>query len=279
MKYCYFNSKIIPVEKAFVQIDDIGILRGYGVFDFLRTYNGKPFLLEEHLTRLENSAKALSLALPLSHKKIEIIIEDLLKKNKVQNAQVRILLTGGKTVHGMGYDAKKPTFAILIEPLALLPAELYKEGAKVITDMHMRHVYSAKTTNYINAIALAEDRKKNDAVEILYCFNDEVLECSTSNFFLIKGKTLITPKENVLLGTTRNILLKLLKKEFAIEERAIKVTELKEADEAFLTATNKEILPIVKIDTLRVGTGKVGKNTKKIMELFATYTQNFGRKT
>jgi len=277
VKYCYFNGEIIPLEKAVVQIDDIGILRGYGVFDFLRTYNGKPFLLKEHLKRLENSAKALALSLPLTHKKIETLIEDLLKKNEVQDAQVRILLTGGKTVHGMGYDIEKPTFAILIEPLALLPATLYREGAKLITDMHMRHVYSAKTTNYINAIALAGDRKKKDAVEILYCFDDNILECSTSNFFIIKGKKLITPKENVLLGTTRNFLLKFLAKEFEIEERTIKVAELKEADEAFLTATNKEILPIVKIDTLQIGTGKVGKNTKKIMELFAAYTESFGK--
>lgn len=277
MKYCYFNGEITLQKNAVVQIDDIGMLRGYGVFDFLRTYNGKPFLMHEHLLRLKNSAKSLGLKIPLDKSEIESLIAKLLKKNKVQDAQVRILLTGGKTINGMGFDPKHPTFAILIEPLALLPAELYQQGAKVITDNHLRHVYSAKTTNYINAISLAEPRKKNAAIEILYFFNDSVLECSTSNFFLIKDDTVITPKENVLLGMTRNILLKLIEKEFAIEEREIKISELKEADEAFLTATNKEVLPIVKIDTLRIGNGKVGKNTKRIMEIFSAYTSKLDK--
>lgn len=275
VKYCFLNGDIMPVDKAFVRIDDIGILRGYGVFDFLRTYNGKPFLLKEHLLRLKNSAKALALVPPLSDKKIAALIDELLKKNKVQEAQVRILLTGGRTVNGMGYDSKNPTFAILIEPLAVPSAELYKKGGTLITNTHMRHVHTAKTTNYINAIVLARERIKKDAIEILYLFHDYVLECSTSNFFIFKGDTLITAKDNILLGTTRNFILKFVAKGFNVEERDIKVSELKEANEAFLTATNKEILPITKIDDVSIGNGKIGKNTKKLMKKFASLTSSF----
>lgn len=279
MNYCFLNGKILPQEKAFVRIDDIAILRGYGVFDFLRTYNSKPFLIKEHLQRLKNSAKALSLITPFSDQEIEEIVLKLLKKNKMKEAQVRILLTGGKTVNGMGYDDSKPTFAVLIEPLAPPPAESYTKGAKLITNTHMRHIHLAKTINYLNAISLAKERQKQGALEILYIFHDYVLEGSTSNFFIFKGNTLITPKDNILLGTTRNLLLKLLAKEFKIEERDIKSAELKEADEAFLSATNKEVLPIIKIDNLVIGTGKIGKNTKKVMEIFANYTHKFGTTT
>lgn len=265
----------MPISKAMVPLDDIGLLRGYAVFDFLRTYNGKPFLLKEHVQRLKNSAKKLSLILPLSDEKIEKTIYLLLKKNRMEDVQIRILLTGGKTISGMGYDRKHPTFAIIIEPLALPPAALYKKGAKIITNTHMRHVYTAKTTNYINAIAYAHERKKKGAIEILYLFHDYVLECSTSNFFIVKGETIITPKDSILLGTTRNFLLKLIAKDFVIQERDIHKNELSEADEAFITATNKEILPIVTIDNIRVGDGKVGKTTKKIMEKFTAYVSTY----
>lgn len=275
MRYCFLHGKIMPLSEAFVPLDDISLLRGYAVFDFLRTYNGKPFLLKEHIQRLRYSAKALSLSVPLSDKKIAEIIRLLLQKNSMENAQIRILLTGGKTISGMDYDKKHPTFTIIVEPLALPPAELYKKGAKLITNVHMRHIYTAKTTNYINAIALAHERKKKEAIEILYLFHDYVLECATSNFFIVKGKTIITPKDSILLGTTRNFLLKLVAKDFAIQERDIHKNELSEADEAFITATNKEILPIVTIDTMRVGDGKIGKTTKKIMKKFATYISNY----
>ncbi|HWY79746.1 MAG TPA: aminotransferase class IV [Candidatus Sulfotelmatobacter sp.] len=270
MKYCYLNDKIISLDKAFVRIDDIGILRGYSVFDFLRTYDGKPFLLKEHLQRLHNSAKLLSLELPVTDKKIETLIYELLKKNNIKDAQVRIILTGGRTIEGMGFDPKHPTCAILIEPLALPRAEFYKNGGKLITNTHLRYAHTAKTTNYINAIALAEERKEKGAIEILYIFEDKVLECSTSNFFMVKDNILITPKNTILIGTTRNFVLKLVANKILIEERDIRVSELQTADEAFITATNKEVLPIVKIDSMTVGDGIVGKNTEKIMELFAS---------
>ena len=110
---------------------------------------------------------------------------------------------------------------------------------------------------------------KNGAIEILYIFENNVLECSTSIFFLIKNNTVITPKKNILLGITRNFILNLVMKEFSIEERDIHFDELARADEAFITATNKEVLPIVQIDSTTIGNEKIGKNTKKIMEMFA----------
>jgi branched-chain amino acid aminotransferase len=275
MKYYFLNDKIVPSGKALISIEDIGILRGYSVFDFLRTYNGKPFLLKEHLKRLRNSARLLSLSLPLPDEKIEKIIKDLLKKNKMKDVQVRILLTGGKVIDGMGFDPRHPTFAILIEELKLPQEELYRKGAKLITNIHFRHAHSAKTTNYINAIALTKERKKKNAIEVLYIYNDNVLECSTSNFFMFKKNTLITPKNNILPGTTRKFLLTLIAKDFHVKERDIHFQELQKADEAFITATNKEVLPIVQIDTLTIGTGKVGENTKKIMKKFADSVRNF----
>ena len=274
MQYCFLNGKIIPREEAVVSLDDIGLLRGYSVFDSLRTYHGKPFLLDEHLQRLRNSAKALSLKVPATDSEIEKIIIELLKENKFENAQIRILLTGGKAMSGFSFDPARPTFAILVDQLTLPSADLYVSGGKLITKTYLRPDSAAKTTNYVTAVALAQEYKRKKAVDVLYVFNDNVLECSTSNFFLIKGNKLITSKDDILLGTTRNFLLKLLAYEFVIEERVVKLNELAAADEVFITATSKEVLPIIQIDDMIIGEGKVGEKTKKIMEKYAAYVRN-----
>jgi branched-subunit amino acid aminotransferase/4-amino-4-deoxychorismate lyase len=271
MQYCFLNGKIIPREDAVISIDDIGLLRGYSVFDSLRIYHGKPFLLNEHLRRLKISATALSLKIPVTDKEIEKIIITLLEKNNREDAQIRILLTGGKAINGFGFDPEQPTFAIVVEPLSLPPADLYVSGGKLISTVYLRPEFAAKTTNYITAVSLAKERKMKHAVEILYLSNGNVLECSTSNFFIVKGNNLITPKDNILLGTTRNFILELVSPDFTIEERKISYEELTEADEAFISATSKEVLPIVQIDDIRIGNGKVGINTKKIMEKYTAY--------
>lgn len=278
MNICFLNGKILPFDNAYISLDDIGLLRGYSVFDFLRTYNGKPFLLKEHLSRLRNSAKALSLTVPLTDTEIGRTIEVLLQKNKLQEAQIRILLTGGRAIHGMQYDPAHPTFAILIEPLALPPSHCYTKGAKLMTNIYARQVYHAKTTDYLNAVKLASVREQQKAIEILYLSDCKVLECSTSNFFIVKDQTVITPKESILLGITRGVVLQKLAQEIPTKERTIAVEELWEADEAFITATNKEIIPIVAIDTKPIGNGKIGPITQILMQRFAAYTAQYGKK-
>lgn len=269
VKYCYHNGKIVPTDKAGFSVQDIGILRGYGIFDFATTQNGKPFLFKEHWARLRKSAKLMKLSVPVSDTQIEKIIWDLMAKNKLKDANIRILITGGKTVDGLTYEQKNNTCTILLHEKKSLPEELYAKGAKLIVHEHMRPFYESKTTNYITSVHLQEKRQKAGAIEILYTFQGKVLECSTANFFIFKNNTLITPKDLILIGITRNFVLKLAKKAgFKIEERDINEGELKEAAEAFITSTNKDVLPIVKVGAQKIGNGKPGENTQKLHKLF-----------
>lgn len=263
MKYCYFNGKIILEKNVKISIDDVGFLRGYSVFDVMVSYNGKPFLLKKHFERLKNSANNLNLKFPATEKKFESIILTLLNKNNIKNVSIRSFLTGGGV------------FFIRLEKPTKLAENLYKTGAKIITLNYFRYLPEAKTSNYISSIRQMDRMKKEKAMEILYTYDGKVLECSTSNFFLIKNGVIITPKDGVLGGVTRYFILKIARENgFAVEERDIKVTELKTSDEAFLTATNKEIVPVVKIDKLKIGKGKVGVKTKELMELFSKYATN-----
>ena len=271
--YCYFDGKIIPFSKARISPNDLGVLRGYGAFDFLRTYNGQPFHLEEHFERFKNSAKEIGLKVPVSYAEIESAIYSLLKKNKVVDGSFRLVIVGGPTTAGL--LAQKPIFYILAEEVYEPSKKELTAGVVLMTHEYMRYVPEAKTTNYIEAVRMQAEKNKRKAYEILYVNDGYVYECSTSNIFLIKGTTLITPLDGILGGITREVILELAEPYFKIEERPVSVSEIKEADEIFISGTNKKVLPVSMIDDIKIGDGKVGEQTKILQALFQEYTQSW----
>jgi len=270
-KFFYLNGKIQDINKPAVQINDIGILRGYGVFDFFRTHHGKLFHFDDHFKRFANSARVFGLRLPVSRAQMEKIILSLLKKNKVKDASFRPILTGGPSEDGLSY--KKPNFAILTEDIYTYPKSYYDKGIKVITCEYLRVLPETKNSNYILALKMVSARKKKGAVEILYTNQGKVLEASTANFFIFKGATLITAKHDILKGITRKVVLKLARGKFKVEEREVKLSDLDSAAEAFITGGNKLIMPVVNIDGKKIGHGGVGENTKWLMSEFKKYTE------
>lgn len=264
------------MEKAGIALDDLGVLRGYGVFDVMKTVNGKLFLFDEHFKRLNDSADYLGVNLPVKKNKVEAIIKRLILKNKIKQASVRIVLTGGRSADAMHLDSKKPTFYILVSEFKPLKQDLYENGIKLGIVDHSRDAAETKTTNYVEAVrAINKRQKKENFFEILYVSNDVVLEASTSNFFVFINEKLVAPKDNILRGITRNLVINLAKKEFEIEERELKKEELNTVTEAFIAATNKDIVPVVQIDDKKIGNGKPGKNTKRLMEIFAKFVKEY----
>ncbi|RJQ32967.1 amino acid aminotransferase [Candidatus Parcubacteria bacterium] len=276
--YCYFNGKIVLADKAFLHPDDLGILRGFGVFDVLKTANGKIFLFDKHFKRLSDSAASLGIKLPVSKEEIVEAIKILIKKNKINEASIRIVLTGGRmsASDGMHFDFDTPTFYILVSEFKPLAKELFERGVKLAAVDYNRDMAETKTLNYIMAVREINKRQaKEKFFEILYVSGDGVLEAATSNFFAFVGSKLVAPKEGILKGITRNLVIDLAKKEFEVEERKLTVDELESASEAFIAATNKDILPVVKIDKLKIGSGKPGKNTKRLMRIFEEFLKNY----
>lgn len=271
-KYCFLNGEIMPLTEAKVGIEDIGLLRGYGVYDGLSVIGGKVFRFEDHWNRFLSSAHALSLNIPITPEKAKEVIEELAVKNGfMDRANARLILTGGKTLGGIEYDFNEPTFYILVEKWEPLPEDYYKNGAKLITYRYSREWPTHKTTNYIQAVSLQDLRKEKKAVEILYVYDGEILECATSNIFLVKDDKLITPSDGVLGGITRKVVLELVgvSGKYEIEERPVYEDELKTIDEVFITSSFKDIVPIVNIDDSEVGSGQVGPIAKDLMQAFA----------
>lgn len=270
---CYLNGKYVPFDQACLPLNDLGIVRGYGVFDFLRTYNAVPFKLTEHVQRLQNSAKLIGLSLPWSTAEIEEITQNTLTHNHLPEANIRIVVTGGASADFIT-PLGQPSLMVIVTPVSKYPQEYYEQGIKVITVPIERFIPKAKSLNYISAIGALQQAKQTNAVEALYMNSQgDVLEGTTTNFFVFRGSQLITPKEGILNGITRDVILKLAKDRFEIVEQSIGYSQLNHCDEAFITSSTKEIMPVVQIDELYISQGKPGENTQTLMHLFHKYTK------
>jgi branched-chain amino acid aminotransferase len=258
-QFCYLNGKIIPVEKATLPILDISIIRSFAVFDSMLAAGTQILHGEEHFKRFYNSAKQLGLIIPLSKNDLHKEVVKLVKKNGYKYSKVRIVITGGIVQNGIEPDAKHPNFFINAEPFSKLPEAVYENGVSLISVDYQRPLANVKSTNYMLAVSMQKIRKQKKAFEILYTFDGKIYEGSTSNFFLVKGSKLITAKDGILKGITRNFVLKHAKKlGLIIEERDVKVSELKTADEAFITGSYKGIVPVIKVDSVTIANGKPG---------------------
>ncbi len=270
---CYVNGQFLPLNQAALPVQDLSILRGYGVFDFLRTYNGRPFRLAEHVQRLARSASLIELELPASPAEIEQIVRQTLARNNLPEAGIRIVVTGGVSSNSVSAD-EGPGLLVLVSPLRVYPDNYYTQGAKAITVPASRYIPAAKTINYLGALLAQKKATAAGAVEALYVTEQgHVLEGTTTNLFVFNGQQLITPAEGILPGVTRRVVLEVAQNRFEVVERPIERDELTRVDEAFITASNKEVMPLRQIDDQPVGRGRPGPNTRILMDLFREVTR------
>lgn len=273
--YCFIDGKIISTADAHVGVKDIGLLRGFGIYEGISTFNSKPFWVEEHLDRFFSSLKGLGIVCPYTREEIKKHLADLIRKTNFPRTNIRIILTGGETMGGIEFDPKKPTFYMISEEWKSIDPAYYASGASLITHEYVREYPQWKTINYITAVLVQEKRKKAGALEVLYLKNDLISECSTGNIFIVKAGELLTPSRNVLPGITRLAVIHLAGRDIPFEERDISKDELMKADEIFITGSYKDIVPVVTVDGTIIGAGKVGPISKEIMKRFRDHTASY----
>jgi branched-chain amino acid aminotransferase len=265
--HSYINGNYYSAEKSVIPVSDLGLLRSYAVFDYLRTYNKKPFRLDDYISRFAHSAIALNLVIPVAKNKLKEIVSVLCDKAQTnEDIGIRFLITGG--VASDGISLSSPNFMVLAETLTSPSGEKFTNGVKLMTDVYLREMPEVKTTNYRNAILKQEAKINSGAYEMLYVYDNKVLETTRNNIFFFLGDTLITPEKNILKGVTRKVVIELTEGLFKTERRDVAIEEMKEATECFITGTTKKILPVVQIDEIYIGNGKPGPNTRLLMERF-----------
>lgn len=275
--FCYFNGEILRFSEIKISPFDLGFVRGYGIFDAMRTANGVPFCLNEHWEKFNSSAQLLNLEIPLTKEQFKEIIRELQEKNNFKEMGIKTILTGGESENGF-IRSNRVTFLIIVDNLVNfnLAPEFYKEGVKIISYEHRRSLAEIKNLNYLFPLNIQKQKNDAGALEIVYKKDGKILECSTSNIFIVKNGCIITTQENIFQGTTRNLVISLArKKSFPLEEREINQEEFMSADEIFLTATYKKIVPVVKVDKTTVNNGKIGIITQTLMQKLDDFIANY----
>jgi len=205
--YVFVNGVLLPEAEALVHFSDLAIHRGFAIFDFFRTQNGVPFMLEDHLDRFENSAADLNLSLHYSRSSISNYVDELVSHHRYETAGVKLILTGGESQDGL--TPAQSNFFISIQPITFPDQDIYNKGARLISTEYRRDIPTVKTVNYAKVISMRDQVDQADAVDVLFKFQGEVYETSRSNFFLVHDDIIKTRGQDVLSGITRKIVLQL----------------------------------------------------------------------
>ena len=284
----YIDGKFYPEEEAKISVFDHGLLYGDGVFEGIRAYEGRVFKLEEHLARLEDSAKAILLKLPWNRAEIREAVLATCQKNKIKSGYLRLVVTRGKGYLGLSPDrCKKPTIIIIATDLELYPEKYYREGLKVVTGATWRQSPAAldpgiKSLNYLNNILAKIEGQQAGAQEVIL-LNPQgmVSECSGDNIFFIRNGVLVTPKlsSGALNGITRATVLEIAREAgWETREDEVRRYDLFTCDEMFLTGTGAEIVPVVEVDGRPIGNGRPGKKTADLMKRYHKLVSTTGTK-
>lgn len=259
--WTFLNNEYVPAQNARIPVSDLSVQRGYGVFDFFRTYQGKPLYIEDHLHRLEQSASLLRLPLPYSRDQLKEIVIKLIQKNQLASSGIRITITGGVSVDS--YSISHPTLIITEQNLEM--AEVMHNGLKLITYEYQRELPRVKSINYLTGVWLQDTIHRSGADDVLYNHNGFALELPRSNFFIVsQDGRLVTPSLNILEGVTRKRILKIASERMPVECRPVSVDELSTAAEMFVSSTTKRISPVLEMNGQKIGNGKPGGITKEL---------------
>jgi branched-chain amino acid aminotransferase len=279
----WLNGSLVERDEAKVSVFDHGLLYGDGVFEGIRSYGGKVFRLQAHVRRLFDSARGIRLAIPLTPEAMGAAIQATLDANGLKDSYIRVVVTRG--VGTLGLDPNRcesPTVFIITDKIALYPPELYENGLELVTAATMRNHPNAlnprlKSLNYLNNILAkieAIDAGTLEAVMLNHL--GYVAECTGDNLFIVRDGRLLTPpiSAGVLEGITRDEILAIARAGgIPVSEENLTRQDLYVADEAFLTGTAAEVIPVVMIDKRQIGTGRPGPVTKRLAEEFHRHTR------
>jgi branched-chain amino acid aminotransferase len=282
----YIDGEFLPESEAKISVFDHGLLYGDGVFEGIRFYNGRVFRLEEHLDRLWDSARSICLEIPMTSREMTDALLETIRKNDMREGYIRLLVTRGVGNLGLNpAQCKRPSVIIITATIALYPPEVYENGLTVVTCATRRTNPSAlnpavKSLNYLNNVMARIEANLAGADEALM-LNDagNVAECTADNVFVIKHGQIFTPPitAGALRGITRSVVFDIAAEVgIKISETEITRHDVFIADECFLTGTAAELIPVIKADGRRIGTGKPGPITARMIERFRELTRETG---
>ncbi len=269
----YVNGHFSPIEQATISIEDRGFQFGDGVYEVVRTYGGVPFRLHDHLSRLEGSARAVSIPVPLSRTEWEALIREGLQRSQYAECLVYIQLTRGVAPRAHLFPSPaKPTVVITFREIPETEGALQRQGVPVVTLSDLRWGRcSIKSLNLLPNVLAKQQANDAGALEAILVKDGLVTEGCSSNVCLVRDANIITPalSDRLLAGVTRSVVLELARKNgILVDEREVPAEELTRADELLLIGTMIEVLPVSTLNGVPVGDRIPGTVTQAVREAF-----------
>ncbi|TAJ23245.1 MAG: branched-chain amino acid aminotransferase, partial [Nitrospirae bacterium] len=289
--WVYLNDRFVDRAEATVSVFDHGFLYGDGVYETLRTYGGRLFMLQPHLTRLYRSGRLIGLTIPIHEHDWLALLREALNRNGLgqqhdapsltphppADAHLRITVSRGEGELGLDPTlCKRPTVVIMVKPLSPYPPHLFREGVSLIITRVRRNLATAlspqiKSTNFLNNILAKQEASAAGAFDSLMLNADgHLTECTTSNLFFLREGRLCTPSVTcgILDGITREVVLTLARENgIPVEEGCYQPDALRQAEECFLTNTSMEIMPVRTLDNRPIGSGQPGPVTLQLRRI------------
>ena len=260
--FVWVNDYLIPSDEANLNIADLAVQRGYGIFDFFKTIDGQPVFLEDHLDRLFRSAVLMRLELKQSRDEIRSKIKRLIESNNLNDSGIKVILTGGFSPDG--FNIAEPNLIISQQGFQI-PRTMSEKGVSILTHEYQRQFSNAKTLDYLQAIWLQPILKEKKADDVLYYSDGLLRECPRANIFIVtKDQKVLTPESGMLKGVTRKHVLEISGAMYVTEARDVSLEELRNAGEVFITSTTKNILPVVQVDGYVIGDGNPGEVSRTL---------------
>ncbi|RPI47627.1 MAG: D-amino acid aminotransferase [Betaproteobacteria bacterium] len=279
----YLNGQFMPIEEARIPVLDRGFIFGDGVYEVIPIYSGHPFRLRQHLGRLQNSLDAIKLANPMKLEQWVQLVRRMVKMHPWKDQAVYLQVTRGVAKRDHAFPkGVAPTVFVMSNPMAAPDRKLVSNGVACITATDNRWLRcDIKSTSLLGNVLMRQRAAEAGCIETIMFRDGFLSEASSSNVFVVHGKTISAPPNNhlVLPGTTNDVVMELARKaRMPLELREVSEDAVRGADEIWLTSATKEVLAVSRLDGKPVGSGKPGPVFKRMHKLYQDYKRTVMRR-
>jgi len=277
IRYHNLNGQIVESDQARILVSDVGLLRGYGIFDFFPIVGGRPLFEDDYFNRFYRSADLLRIPVPIDRTELRDRVVDLAARNQIRKGYTKLVLTGGYSADGFT-PGESNLFILQHEDIANDPIS-YENGVAVILQRYLKDQPAIKTLNYANILKNRDLLSREKAMDLLYHDGRNIRETSRANFFIINHQgQILTTEEDVLSGVTRRHVIKVARSEgYTVIEGPLPLYLLTQATECFITSTTKGVLPVTRINDYSIGSGKAGDICRRLQEAYLDYCENYAK--
>lgn len=271
---CYLNGEFTPLRDARVSPLDRGFLFADSVYEVLAVFDGKPYRFAEHFDRLDRSLREVRMSAPLSREAWRAMLDELVARNRATQCYVYVQVTRGMEFgrnHAFPQQVAPTVFA-MCSPLPVLTDDIRAHGMRAITVEDFRWGRcDIKSTMLLANVLMKQAATEAGANEAIIVSGGEVLEGASTSVFMVSGGVIVTPPNNhrILPGTTRDAVLELAQNRIPTQVRPIRLAELMQADEVWIAAATRDVLPVTRVDQNIIGDGKPGPVWRRMLELFS----------